>query len=400
MPALVRTNLTEQALKSAKPKATHYRLWDARVPGLCVRVLTSGTKSIEVHWPGGSKALGKWPGVSLDAGRTQAMVILSDAAKNGTPAVAKARAKVLTFGDLVDREYGPWVKANRKDGEATVARLKSTFASFLKKPLPDVNALSVERWRSDRLKAGLAPATTNRDLTALKASLSKAVEWGLIDAHPLAKVKPSKIDTQGRVRYLSAKEDKALRKALRERDAKMIAERKSGNRWRAERGHDPLPEIPDDGFGDHLTPMVLLAMNTGLRRGELTSLEWSDIDLRGKQVTVRGGNAKSGRTRFIPLNVEALDVLKRYRRQHGEGRLFNLTRVNKAFAALVESAGIEGLRFHDLRHSFASHLVMAGADLYVVKELLGHASIAMTERYAHLAPEHKAKVVALLGGAK
>jgi integrase len=143
--------------------------------------------------------------------------------------------------------------------------------------------------------------------------------------------------------------------------------------------------------------MVLLAMNTGLRRGELTSLEWGDVDVRGKMLTVRDGNAKSGRTRHVSLNTEALDVLKRYRRQHsGEGRLFDLTRVNKSFAALLESASIEGLRFHDLRHSFASHLVMAGADLYVVKELLGHASIAMTERYAHLAPEHKAKAVALL----
>lgn len=397
------TKLTLRTVEAARPQAKPYELRDGELKGLLLRVQPSGVKSFIVEWARGKRTtLGRFPVMTLVAARTQAMATLADAAKNGTPEIARPRGKVVTLGDLITKEYGPWVKANRKDGEATVARLQSTFSEYLTKPLPDVNAWIVEKWRSTRLKAGRTPATVNRDLTALKACLSKAVEWELLEAHPLAKVKPSKVDTQGRVRYLSVKEDKALRKALQKRDTKMIAERKNGNRWRAERGQELLPEIPGNGFGDHLTPMVLLAMNTGLRRGELTSLEWSDIDLHGKQLTVRGGNAKSGKTRHVPLNAEALDVLKRYRRQHsGEGRLFDLTRVNKSFAALLESASIKELRFHDLRHSFASHLVMAGADLYVVKELLGHASIAMTERYSHLAPEHKAKAVALLdGGAK
>jgi integrase len=393
------TKLTLRTVDAAKPLAKPYELRDGDIKGLLLRVQPSGVKSFVVEWGRGKRTtLGRFPVMTLAAARTQAMTALADAAQHGTPEIAKPRGKVVTLGDLINKEYGPWVKANRKDGEATVARLESTFSEFLTKPLSEVNAWVVEKWRSARLKAGRTPATVNRDLTALKACLSKGVEWELLETHPLTKVKPSKVDTQGRVRYLSPKEDKALRKALHNRDAKMIAERKSGNRWRAERERELLPDIPDDGFGDHLTPMVLLAMNTGLRRGELTSLEWTDIDLRRKQLTVRGGNAKSGKTRHVPLNTEALDVLKRYHRQHkGDGRLFDLTRVNKSFAALLESAGIAELRFHDLRHSFASHLVMAGADLYVVKELLGHASIAMTERYSHLAPGHKAKAVALLG---
>lgn len=399
MPTIARINLTPAKIEAAKPKAAHYRMWDSRVPGLCARVLKSGTKSFEVHWGGGAKTLGKYPALTLTAARTQALEMLSDAAENGAPETVR-KAKAQNLGDYIKKEYGPWAKANRKDGAATVARLESTFAAFLKMPLTDVTAWIVEKWRSKRLKDGIAPATVNRDMTALKACLSKAVEWSFIEVHPLAKVKPCKIDTQGRVRYLLPAEEKRLRKALLERDAKMIRERLNGNRWRAAREREPLPIIPPDGFGDHLTPMVLLAVNTGLRRGELTSLEWSDINLQGKVLTVRGSTAKSGRTRHIPLNVEALDVLQRYRRQHTEGRLFELTRVNKSFAALLESANIAELRFHDLRHSFASHLVMAGADLYVVKELLGHASIAMTERYAHLAPEHKAAAVALLGAAK
>lgn len=394
-----RRRLTAQVVESCPVLDKPYRIHDQKVPGLFLRVQPTGVKSWNVRWSRStSKSLGKYPSVTLEAARKQALTVLADAAQNGVPEIARGKSKVKTLGDLITNEYGPWVKANRKDGVNTVARLETKFAEFLKKPLSNVNAWTVEKWRSQRLKAGNSPATVNRDLTALKACLSKAVEWELIDVHPLTKVKPSKIDTQGRVRYLSAKEDKALRKALAARDAKMIKKRRNANRWRAERGYDQMPEIPADGFGDHLTPMVLLAMNTGLRRGELTSLEWSDIDLAGKQLVVRGSTAKSGRTRHVPLNAEALDVLKRYKRQHPEGRLFDLIRVNNSFRSVLADAGIEDLRFHDLRHSFASHLVMAGADLYVVKELLGHASIAMTERYSHLAPEHKAAAVALLGG--
>lgn len=139
--------------------------------------------------------------------------------------------------------------------------------------------------------------------------------------------------------------------------------------------------------------MTLLALNTGLRRGEITQLTWPDIDMAAERVTVRAGYAKSGKARHVPLNSEAVTTLTQWKKQHPEGRLFNVIGIPKAWAALMLAANIDGFRFHDLRHTFASKLVMAGVDLNTVRELLGHGDITMTLRYAHLAPEHKAAAV-------
>ena len=183
------------------------------------------------------------------------------------------------------------------------------------------------------------------------------------------------------------------------------AKREAANAWRRERGY---AEWPADN-PDHLTPIVLVALNTGLRKGELFNLRWTDVDLVGAQLTVRGEGAKSGQTRHVPLNAEALETadtsgapadsttLDGYvfpgRVDSNDGRLDD---VKKAWVPIVKAAKLDAFRFHDLRHTFASKLVMAGVDLNTVRELLGHSDLKMTLRYAHLAPEHKAAAVAKL----
>ena len=150
-----------------------------------------------------------------------------------------------------------------------------------------------------------------------------------------------------------------------------------------------------------MKPMILLALNTGLRRGELFNLAWKDLNLDRAMLTVRGEGAKSGQTRHVPLNEEALEALKVWRGNalgsnelvfpgKNGGRLAN---VNTAFRRVLNDTGINAFRWHDLRHTFASKLVMAGVDLNTVRELLGHADIKMTLRYAHLSPHVKAAAV-------
>jgi integrase len=147
--------------------------------------------------------------------------------------------------------------------------------------------------------------------------------------------------------------------------------------------------------------MVLLALNTGMRRGELTQLTWADVDLTAKRATVRAGYAKSGKARHLPLNSEALSVLKTYKKQHdGKGPIFGVKSVTTSWGSLMLAAQIHDFRFHDLRHTFASKLVMASVDLNTVRELMGHSDITMTLRYAHLAPEHKAAAVEKLVASK
>jgi integrase len=174
------------------------------------------------------------------------------------------------------------------------------------------------------------------------------------------------------------------------------------NEWRREREY---PEWPEYGrYTDHLTPLVLLAKNTGCRRGELLQLRWRDIDLKSARLTIRGDGAKSGTTRVVALNVEAVSVLKAWQPRPADADAFvfqnaegdSLGGIKTAFLKLLQDAKIVGFRFHDLRHDFASKLVQAGVDLNTVRELLGHADLKMTLRYAHLAPEHQAAAVAKL----
>jgi integrase len=148
-------------------------------------------------------------------------------------------------------------------------------------------------------------------------------------------------------------------------------------------------------FADHITPAVLLTMNTGLRRGELLALTWADIV--GDVLTVHGLGAKSGQTRHIPLNSEAVSVLHRWRAQSSGDRVIAVdTSFKTAWASLLKAAKITRFRWHDLRHHFASRLVQAGVPLNTVRELLGHADLTMTLRYAHLAPAQTRAAVDLL----
>ena len=184
----------------------------------------------------------------------------------------------------------------------------------------------------------------------------------------------------------------------------MRVERESANIWRAERGYPLLPDVSEAPFADHLRPLILLAMNTGMRRGELFDLTWENTDLKQAIVTVTGATAKSKRTRHIPLNTEALETLKAWRElvpmnyklvfANEIGRRFD--NVNSSWRKILRDAKLQNFRWHNLRHHFASRLTMAGVDLNTIRELLGHSDHAMTLRYAHLAPEHKWRAVEVL----
>jgi integrase len=204
----------------------------------------------------------------------------------------------------------------------------------------------------------------------------------------------------GRIRYLADDEEIRLRDALAQRDARIKAGRARGNDWRRERGYAPMPSLDECAYGDPITPMVLLTLNTGMRRGETFHLRWNDIDGGANALTVEGSTAKTGRTRHIPLNAEALDVLTAWRHQTtGHDLVFpgkngaRLNNVKKAWAGVLREAQIANFRWHDLRHDFASQLVMAGVALNTMRELLGHTNLNTTLRYAHLAPDHKAEAV-------
>jgi integrase len=244
----------------------------------------------------------------------------------------------------------------------------------------------------------------NRPIAALKALLNRAVEWQVIDVNPLAGMKQLKEDRTGVVRYLSEDEENRLRAALDKRQDQQRNERESHIQWQEERHLKAALSLTKAVFTDHIKPIVLLALNTGMRRGEIFSLGLQDVNLKQRQVTVQGDTAKSGNSRAIPLNDEAMHALASWIDEQDLSDLVfpspktgkRLDNITTAWRNVMKDAGIQNFRFHDTRHDFASKLVMKSVDLYSVQRLLGHTSIEMTQRYAHLAPDHLMKAVEVL----
>lgn len=402
--------LTQRTVESSPPKASAYDIRDGKVNGLLLRVYPTGRRAFYCQYARGKRiTIGRADLLTLTQARTKALAILATAADTD-PMEARRKKPVITLADYLRDTYGPWVLANRKTGAGTLRRMQTAFAGEMSRKLTDFNPWIVEKWRTARLKAGIKAATINRDLVALKAAFAMAVEWGALAEHPLAKVKRSTVEDEGRVRFLEVDEEVRLRDALDRREQSIRDARRSGNQWRMARSFELKPDLDRVPLADHVKPLVLLAMNTGLRRGELFNLEWSDVDLPRALLTVRAASAKTARVRRIPLNREALDMLTAWQATTSArggivfpspyGATVRMNNIKKSWGAVLKDAGITDFKFHDLRHHFASRLAMAGADLYVVKELLGHSTIAMTERYSHLAPEHRAGAVALLDVAR
>ena len=150
-------------------------------------------------------------------------------------------------------------------------------------------------------------------------------------------------------------------------------------------------------------PIVKLALNTGLRRGEIFDLKWKDLDFRTRTLTVTAAASKGGKRRIVPLNSEILLVLKEWQKQNAEFEYVfsgkdgeRLVDVKKAFVSLLREAKITDFTFHCLRHAFASELVMNGVDLNTVRDLLGHNDLRMTLRYAHLSDQVRKDAVSVL----
>jgi integrase len=409
------TKLTKRTIDSLTPKDKPYDKRDSVIKGFLVRVLPSGNKTYYYQY---KNEEGKQRNYRIGNAGNITPIQARDTAENKAAEVIKGidiqtekyrkreeglKTKYRALGGLINNKYSDWIIEHRKTGKQIIDSIELHFSQFYDRPLTEINSWIIEKWRTERLKNGISKATVNKNITELKSALSKAVEWELIAINPLAKVKPLKLDSIGKVRYLTKTEEKRLRKTLQTRDMKIKSERDSANRWRKERGYELLPDLLNCHYADHITPIVLLAINTGLRRGELFNLQWEDINFRNKTLTIQGKTAKSGNTRHVPLNPEASDVLKSWKTQNkGQIRMFygkkgaRLNNIKTAWSAMITNAKIKDFRFHDLRHTFASNLVMKGAPLNTVRELLGHSDLKTTLRYAHLAPDHKAEAVALL----
>jgi len=283
---------------------------------------------------------------------------------------AKAR-KSPRFEDF-SKDYLEWSKANKKprsyerDGTSLVA-LRPFFTGKL---LSDITPWLIEKYKKERKEKGRSNQTVNLEIACLKAIFSKAVIWKKATENPVKEVKMLRVNNT-RVRFLDDEEEVQLLAECRE----------------------------------HVRDLVVTALHTGFRRNELLSLRPEDVDFTRGLVSVRAGYAKNGEGRSVPMTATLRDTLRKlvtkaqasgspflFRNCHGEP----YRSIRTAFEHTVQRAGLKDFHFHDLRHTFASRLVMAGVDIRTVQELMGHKTIAMTLRYSHLSPDHKRKAMEAL----
>lgn len=276
-----------------------------------------------------------------------------------------------TFPELAEK-YLSWINGRQKSAKTKgyiIGQLLSVFGAL---PLRRFSTAIVDQLQTDLISKGYEPASNNKILTILKHMFSKAVEWEMVEEEILKrirKVKPLKNENK-RLRFLSKEECQNLINSC-----------------------DP-----------HLKPIAITALNTGMRKGEILNLRWDNVDLRHGFILL--DITKNGERREIPINDTLRGVLQGITRRLDIPSVFydSITGkpfrdVKRSFSTALRKTGIRDFHFHDLRHCFASHLVMAGVDITTVSRLLGHKSLSMTLRYSHLAPSHMVKAVDILNTA-
>ena len=279
----------------------------------------------------------------------------------------RPRLDAPRFDQFIER-YKEYSRANKRGFYNERYRIQQIAEFFGKRKLSDLR-----RWDAEALKIKLsktlAPATVNRLLGNLKHMMSMAVAWNILASNPFSGVKLLRVPKRTE-RVLSEEEEAQLLAAC--------------GRVRA----------------PHLRSCVVLALNTGMRKGEILGLRWENVDLGNRLITLYNGKTTQS-DRRIPMNEIVFGLLSDLRKQTNSDFIFPSTRKKDdrfrdpkvGFMKAMRLAKIPHLRFHDLRHTFATRLVRVGVDLVTVQHLMGHSTISMTTRYAHSLADDKMAAV-------
>ena len=278
-------------------------------------------------------------------------------------------AKDHTFNDMMDRYLKERsitkAPASRQRDEQCLAHLRDAFGPLT---LAEITPKLLAAYKAKRRETA-KPATVNKELGLVRHGFNVAIrEWEWCRDNPMQRVCMETVRNE-RDRWISSEEE-----------GRLLA--------------NSAPWLQD---------MIVFALNTGMRRGEILNLQWQAVDLIRQVLVVM--RSKNGEKRTVPLNSRLVELLRRKATMQAKGSfvfssaastLVDARNLTRSFRLAAKKAQLIDVRFHDLRHTFATRLAQAGVDLYKVQRLLGHKSAAMTQRYAHHSPESLREGVLIL----
>lgn len=263
--------------------------------------------------------------------------------------IETALAKKLTFEELVAKYLDTYTHLR---DTYTVKPLMKAFKGYT---LFEISTRMIAEYRTMRLKK-VKLATVYQELSLLRRMFNVAIrEWEWLQNNPVSRLSFAVGNRNARDRWLTLEEEETL------------VANATNPHW--------------------LRPLLMVALHSGMRKGEILDLKWQHVNFATRIITVV--KSKNGEKRSIPMSNTLQGVLQSIKVRHISGRVFPIAvrSLRAAFSQTLARAKIENFHFHDLRHTFATRLVQNGVDLYKVKELLGHKTLAMTTRYAHHYPE-------------
>ena len=451
-----KTNVTKKTitkdvikrLKTAALNNVEEIVKDTSVPGFYLRRYTTGRLAYAVRFarsgPGSAVTLGdvdKWPDPEKARTYAQALIVewkttggkvakverpdVANVATRTTAEVFGLRARFATDGVEIAGLYRDKQRHGRKVATGHVEYLFDRFVLSVGPSTPFASLTSdhVEKWiatERKRINPQTGAPTKENSLIRLLADLRTGFRWAVakkIDGVPLIKVNPAasvrverterKEDKTKQQRFLNSEEEARLYAALAARDER---QRNNPKYFGPSRRRDGCVYV------DQLTPLVITGLETGARRGALFNLRWKDLETvnvldpktRERKVLYRvhldGAYQKARQTYYVAMSIKLRTVLAAWKPKDAApsdlifpgltGNVQDST--PDSWYTLRATIGLEWFRYHDTRHTFPSKLVQRGVNLKKVSVLMGHASIRMTERYAHLDPNQDADIVELL----